>query len=156
MHCYLLSNTMSDSELHNLRQQGAAGWQMWTNPIHPTEHISHTSAQWHWVTADSVVEFHRLYIPLQICGVKLNEGKLCVSIATPYRLGFGRVLPSIPGVQRQSGVPILQRPRTPGGLPGNTLQPTVKHPLMLLQNPTLWTPCRDTSNFHTRQNMYIF
>lgn len=38
--------------------------------------------------------------------------------ATPYRLGSGRVLPPISGVQRQSGVKILQRPGTPGRLPG--------------------------------------
>lgn len=42
----------------------------------------------------------------------------CVSIATPNRLGFGRVLPPVPGIQRQSGLALLQRARAAGGLSG--------------------------------------
>lgn len=52
----------------------------------------------------------------------INRMCLCCVcfLATSYRLGFGRVLPPVPGVQRQSGLTILQRPWTPRGLPGNT------------------------------------
>lgn len=39
--------------------------------------------------------------------------------AAPYRLGFGRVLPPRTGVQREGGLPLLQRPRAPGGLSGD-------------------------------------
>ena len=48
------------------------------------------------------------------------DGEQTVSTASSNRLGTGRVLPPVPGVQRQSGLTILQGPRTAGGLPGNT------------------------------------
>ena len=40
--------------------------------------------------------------------------------AAPHRLGFGRVLPPRTGVQRQSGLPLLQRTRASGGLSGTS------------------------------------
>ena len=88
--------------------------------------------------------------------VRLNEEDLCVSIATPYRLGFGRVLPPIPGVQRQSGVTILQRPRAPGGLPGNTHTHTPAHIFNTLQR--CFTFCITVTFMHrkTKTDMYTF
>ena len=38
--------------------------------------------------------------------------------APPNRLGFGRILPPKPGIQRQSGIQVLQRTWTAGRLPG--------------------------------------
>lgn len=42
---------------------------------------------------------------------------LCVTVAS-YRLGFGRVLPSRSGIQRQGGVSLFQRPWAASGLSG--------------------------------------
>lgn len=51
--------------------------------------------------------------------------ELCVCVclcrpAAPHRLGPGRVLPPVSGVQRQSGVQVLQRSGAPGRLPGRS------------------------------------
>lgn len=94
-------------------------------PICPTEYMtySYNSVLVGDIWLNLMVLFTHTFSVFRFKTVKLNEDKLCVSIATPYRLGSGRVLPPISGVQRQSGVTILQRPGTPGRLPGNTHKP---------------------------------
>lgn len=53
-----------------------------------------------------------------VCNVKqMNEYFLCVSAAS-YRLGFGRILPSRSGIQRQGGLSLFQRPGAASGLSG--------------------------------------
>lgn len=69
--------------------------------------------------------------------------------AASYRLGFGRVLPPVPGVQRPSGLTLLQRPRAAGGLPGNKhlkqttqlLFQTQNHPVLVVVCAVGWLFC---------------
>ena len=57
--------------------------------------------------------------------VKEEESSIpfAVCAAAPHRLGSGWVLPPRTGVQRQSGLPLLQRTRALGRLSGTSTQP---------------------------------
>lgn len=46
--------------------------------------------------------------------------------ASSYRLGFGRVLPSRSGIQRQGGLPLFQRPWAASGLSGTCCWPAAE------------------------------
>lgn len=58
---------------------------------------------------------------------QINDNTLSLSVtASSYRLGFGRVLPSRSGIQRQGGLPLFQRPWAASGLSGTCCWPAAE------------------------------
>lgn len=63
--------------------------------------------------------YGKFFLSELLVTVTINNGVF--GTAASHRLGFGRVLPSRSGIQRQGGVALFQRPRASGGLSGTNL-----------------------------------
>ena len=97
------------------------------------------------LTVLSVVDYlHHLCCWVRaFCSCVLCEdwGRTLFPAASSHRLGSGRVLSPISGVQRQSGISILQRSRTPCWLSGLTSTPACRNQPVTFRSRVMFCLC---------------